>query len=71
MPLNFLNKKDFEIIEQGDIIEIEKFLNKIDSDEFTVNVINKGEVKVKNDLSVHERELIKYGGLINMIKDKN
>lgn len=69
IPLLFKNKNDYDYIEIYDQVIIDDYFQKIDKNQFTI-VINNMKIEVLNDLSPYEKNIVKSGGLINMIKNK-
>ncbi len=69
LPLVFQNVKDYEEIDVMDELEMGDMLKQIDGD--TIIVKNKTKNKEYNmlfDVTQRQRNMIKYGGLINLMK---
>lgn len=72
LPLTFVNEEDYEILEQGDVLELNNIKNKIQSNnEFEITVKGKNkQIKVKHLLSERQIEIMQSGGLINYVKKR-
>lgn len=69
LPLVFENKKDYDKIEQGDVLQIET--NEIEDFKVKVKNITKGfEIKVTPQLDERDIKMIKAGGVLPYIKNK-
>ncbi len=67
LPLEFINKEDYDKIEQGDMFIIE---NVIESLRENKNLIIKGKnIELKYDLSHRDKEIIIAGGKLNFSKN--
>ena len=71
LPLTFVNKDDYQMIDQGDHLEIPGIRKILSSRESTVTVINetkKKEFQVTFDLSERDKQIILAGGSLNYKK---
>ena len=69
VPLTFMNKEDYNKVEQGDSIEID--LTTIDKGEVLMNDISKNlKIPLVHRLSAMELEVLKAGGKLPWIKKK-
>ena len=68
LPLEFVNKEDYNKIKQADIIIIENII-KLLKDSKTI-VIKDTKIKLKYDLSSRDKEILIAGGKLNYIKLK-
>lgn len=69
LPLRFVNPKDYDKLDLLDELEI----NNLEKLEDNIEVINKTKgytFIVTHNLTDEQKELMKYGGLLNMIKSK-
>ncbi|MDP4153197.1 MAG: aconitate hydratase [Bacillota bacterium] len=71
LPLTFADPADFEILEQGDNLEINNILDALDSDTDVVITIKNKDKKIKavHGLSDRDKEIMKAGGLLNFTKN--
>lgn len=75
LPLEFINIKDYDRIEQGDIVSFKNLRNDIkDRNPIKVMVVNdsgkKLEFETKHTLSDRQINMLLKGGIINEFKDK-
>ncbi|WP_188455993.1 aconitate hydratase [Virgibacillus oceani] len=72
LPLTFINEDDYDLLEQGDVLELTDLRNKIkQGNEFTIAVKGKGHsIKVQHLLSERQVEIMLKGGIINWVKDR-
>lgn len=69
IPLTFLSPEDYAAIEPDDIIELNNLHHLLDNDVLEIKVTNKNKsIKVRQDLSERQKEVIDAGGLINWVK---
>lgn len=71
LPLTFVNKDDYQLINLGDHLEIKGIRNKLSGTETTlkvVNVTNKKEIQVAFELSERDKNILLAGGSLNYIK---
>lgn len=69
LPLIFENPKDYDKIENNDILKIENILENIDKGEFILKNLTKNEeYKIKLDIGGRFIEILKEGGLLNYTK---
>lgn len=71
LPLTFVNKEDYQLIDQGDQLEIQGIRKALSGKETTVKVINttkKKEFQATFDLSERDKKIILAGGSLNYIK---
>lgn len=72
LPLVFVNEEDYDTIDLMDELKIENALDAIESDDITVKNVTKGlEYKVKAELAERQKEMIKAGGLLNLMRESN
>ncbi|MEW6015330.1 MAG: aconitate hydratase [Candidatus Zixiibacteriota bacterium] len=65
LPLLFEDKKDYDRLSQGDILEISDCLDSVDRMNFTITNKSKGfSFKAKVNLTARQKELLKLGGLL-------
>ncbi len=66
VPLTFTSDKDFDTIEQGDVLEID-VQPILDGQEIVmILVVSKGiQIPVRHDLTERQRAILKAGGLLN------
>ena len=63
IPMNFVNPADYDIINQGDILELTNIEEALNTGcEFEV-ICNGKVIKATNDLAARSREILKQGGL--------
>ena len=71
MPLEFLDVKDYDHIEQEDIIEISNLMKNIDKDSFKIkNTTKTMTYEVKTGFTKRQKEILLSGGLLNYTKAK-
>jgi aconitate hydratase len=68
LPITFTNKQDYDNINQDDLLEIET--NNLSENLILKNKTQKTEIKVNLNLSKQEKEQIKAGGKLALIKNK-
>jgi len=70
LPLEFIDKEDYDNFEQGDILELENVINSLVTKELIVANNNTKDKKIKLQYTLSERdiEIIKVGGLLSYIK---
>ena len=73
IPLTFVNEADYDKIEQTDELKMTDLHNAIiNADELTITNVTKGfDFKVKLDLSIRQREMLKAGGLLNYTRENS
>ena len=73
MPLTFVNEADYDRIDQNDELKLTDLHNAIlNADEMTITNVTKGfDFKVKLDLSLRQREMLKAGGLLNYTRESS
>ncbi len=72
LPLVFKNEADYDTIDMMDELVIENALEQVEKDEMIVKNITKGlEYTMITDLVERQRDMIKAGGLLNLIKEGN
>ncbi len=70
LPLLFRNKEDYELISQGDEIEIRNCLESLEKGEFTLLDRTKGlEIPLVLFASDVQKEMLRKGGRLNQIKE--
>ncbi|KTD36355.1 aconitate hydratase [Legionella nautarum] len=67
LPLVFKNPTDYDAIQLNDTVEIDHLIKQLDHNELKIK-INKKEIEVTHSLSERQKEVLKKGGLINLIK---
>ena len=71
VPLTFVNENDYEDIGEMDEIIIEDLLSQIENKTITVTNKSKNkEYKMNLEISPRQRELLKSGGLLNHMKNR-
>lgn len=75
LPLEFIDKSDYDLIDQGDDIELKNVINSVKSKEPIEVVVHKAEgankaFKAKHTLSDRQIEVLIKGGIINDFKEK-
>ena len=72
LPLQFVNKNDYEDIEQGDVLLMENVIDSLDgADEIILQNESKGKTyRAKYNLSRRDIEIIRVCGLLNYIKQR-
>lgn len=75
LPLEFIKESDYDLIEQGDEIELKDVVNSVKSKKDITVVIHKsnGEnktIKTKHTLSDRQIEVLVKGGIINDFKER-
>lgn len=72
LPVTFVNKDDYSMIEQGDILQFKDLRNKIQQNEpFTLSVKEKEiDIQVQHSLSKRQVEIMIKGGLINWVRGR-
>ena len=64
IPINFVNPSDYDLIKQGDVIEITNIDEALETGcEFEIKV-NDHTIKGTNDLAKRSRDILKQGGLV-------
>ena len=73
IPLTFANEADYDRIDQSDELKMTDLHNSIiNADELTITNVTKGfDFKVKLDLSLRQREMLKAGGLLNYTRENS
>lgn len=72
LPITFVNEKDYDKLEQGDVLQIKNIRQTIqEGNELTVTIKDKGHMfQVRHTLSERQVDIMLKGGLINLVKDK-
>jgi len=73
VPLEFVDEKDYEKIEQGDELEIPDIRTALSGEDNKIRVVNKTkgtEIQATFNLSEGEKEKILAGGTLNVIANK-
>ncbi len=71
VPLEFINSKDLEKIEQGDTVILKNLREGIqDEKPIKVEIKGKEEIEVKHSLSQRQIDVILKGGIINYFKEE-
>lgn len=70
LPLTFVNEEDYEMLSQGDVLELSGLKSKIrEGNKFTITVKGKNqEVNVEHALSPRQVDIMLKGGIINWVK---
>lgn len=72
LPLVFKDESDYDTIDMMDELVIENALDQIEKDELVVKNVTKGKEYIMiTDLVERQRDMIKAGGLLNLIKEGN
>ena len=73
LPLVFADPTDYADIEQGDVLVLPNVRREIasGSDVTMLNKTKNRTYRLSCECSARQREMLLYGGLINMIKEKN
>ena len=71
LPLLFINKNDFDNIEQGDVLEIGSLQSLNEMNKYKIlNRTKNFEFESKHTMSRRQTDIVLAGGLINIIKNK-
>lgn len=72
LPVTFVNEKDYEKMEQGDVLVFTELRKKIqEGNEFSISIKGKNQaIKVQHALSGRQIEMMLKGGLINWVRDR-
>ena len=72
LPLTFVDNEDYDLLEQGDVLEVSDLRNKVRTrNEFSIGVKGKPqEIKVKHMLSKRQVDIMLQGGIINWVKSR-
>lgn len=72
LPITFVNEKDYDKLEQGDVLQIKNIRQTIqEGNELTVTIKDKRHMfQVRHTLSERQVDIMLKGGLINLVKDK-
>lgn len=72
LPLEFVNKDDYDKIEQGDVLKVEGLRDKIDTNEeiLVKNITQGTEIPCKHSLSDRQVSVILAGNIINYFKEE-
>src|SRR6056297_3309944 len=70
IPLVFENKDDYDSISQGDTIKINNLINQIMNETVEAEIQGK-KINLKLEVLEIDREVLKQGGKLNYIKNKN
>ncbi|MCM3763029.1 aconitate hydratase [Alkalihalobacillus oceani] len=72
LPLTFVDEKDYDKLQQGDILTITDVKNKIQQgNEFSISLNGgKERINVRHALSARQIDIMIKGGLINWVKDQ-
>ena len=72
LPLTFVDNEDYDLLEQGDVLEVTDLRNKIRTgNEFSIGVKGKTqEIQVKHMLSKRQVDIMLKGGIINWVKSR-
>ncbi|WP_425475589.1 aconitate hydratase [Candidiatus Paracoxiella cheracis] len=71
LPLTFVNPKDYDDIVQGDVLVIDDVYRQLDNESGNIDATIKNKnkaIKLHQDLSHRQKEIIKLGSLINWTK---
>ncbi len=70
LPLEFINETDYDLISEGDSLEISNVIKAISNDQqlVLVNKTQGKEILCKCELSARQKEIVKAGGLLNYTK---
>ncbi|MEN1968128.1 aconitate hydratase [Lentibacillus sp. N15] len=72
LPLTFVDEKDYDMLSQGDTLEINDLHNKIkQGNRFAIQVKGKEQkIQVEHALSERQMDIMLKGGIINWVKDR-
>ncbi|MEC5425409.1 aconitate hydratase [Virgibacillus sp. C22-A2] len=72
LPLTFVNEEDYDMLKQGDIIQVTGLKEKVrKGDDFTIGIKGKNQqIKVRQALSERQKEIMLKGGIINWVKER-
>lgn len=72
LPLTFVNVDEYDVLEEGDILEATGLRAKISAgNEFSIGIKGKNkQIKVRHTLSERQTEIMLKGGIINWVKDR-
>lgn len=69
LPLQFVDEKDYTLIEEGDSLKLENLHSAIEGGQVTlINVTQNLEIETQATLSRRQVEILKAGGLLNLTK---
>ncbi len=69
LPLQFVDEKDYTLIEEGDSLKLENLHSAIEGGQVTlINVTKNLEIETQATLSHRQVEILKAGGLLNLTK---
>lgn len=69
LAVTFVNPKDYQRLDQGDVIVIHDVINAIQkSHEFMVDIEGKGQIQLQHKMSKRQIAILLEGGLINWVK---
>ncbi|MBO0993802.1 aconitate hydratase [Bacillus sp. SD088] len=72
LPITFSQPNDYDLLQQGDILELNGLHEKLQNgNEFTIGIKDRQEkILVQHSLSPRQMEVMLHGGIINWIKKK-
>jgi hypothetical protein len=72
LPLVFVNPDDYDTIKEGDVLELKGIHEFLESENETINAINRGgegrEIALKLDAGKHDRLVLRAGGTVPFIR---
>lgn len=70
LPLTFVNEKDYDSIEAGDVLEIKNAREQLNKDKIILtNITQNKEIPLKLNISPRQIEILLAGGLLNYTKE--
>ena len=70
LPLTFANPDDYDLLNQGDVLELSNIQNSMDSGEFILRNKETGEeMKLDASLTDRQKSILMAGGLLNYTKE--
>lgn len=72
LPLTFVNEEDYDLLESGDVLELDNMKQHVrESKPFMVKIKGKDkEIEVAHALSERQKEIMLTGGIINWVKER-
>ncbi len=73
LPLTFTNEKDYNLIKQGDTLEVKNVINQIQSEKIITvkNLTQNSEFLTEHTMTQRDIDMVIEGGKINLIKKNN
>src|SRR5699024_7502697 len=72
LPLTFVNEEDYDLLESGDVLELDNMKKHVqESNPFKIKIKDKNkEIEVTHALSERQKEIMLTGGIINRVKER-